>query len=424
METQDLLGLLFDTVEDGFLCVDLDGTILMANRWMEDRYPSGIPLVGKKCYEILRDRRAPCAGCPCQTGQEFDAEAVSVFRSRSNEGRTEWLEARIYPLKAADGRLVGAMQHIKDITEQRRTEEQLNDELQQRRILVRQSRDGIVVMDRDGGVVEANEEYSRMLGYSLEEVYDLHIWDWNIDYPKEELLRLIDEVDASGDHFQTRHRRKDGSLIDVEISSNGALVGGQKLVFCVCRDISEKKAMEERIQELAIRDPLTDAYNRRHIFARIEEMISEYQRTEAEFCVSILDLDHFKRINDTFGHIAGDHVLKHFAQILKSSMRRCDLLGRYGGEEFIIVSRNTGIPETAAMIKRMMDLVRRQFMVFDGRNINLTFSCGIAGSSELVMNELSVEALLHVADDRLYCAKETGRDRFVCPDCVSHPCRN
>lgn len=88
------------------------------------------------------------------------------------------------------------------------------------------------------------------------------------------------------------------------------------------------------------------------------------------------------------------------------------------------MSRNTGIPETAAMIKRMMDLVRRQFMVFDGRNINLTFSCGIAGSSELVMNELSVEALLHVADDRLYCAKETGRDRFVCPDCVSHPCRN
>jgi PAS domain S-box-containing protein len=106
-----------------------------------------------------------------------------------------------------------------------------------------------VVLQHDGKVYEANKMYARMLGYTPEEVLQLYVWDWDVQWTREQLLEMIRQVDAAGDHFETRHRRKDGTFLDVEISTNGALCGGQKLIFCVCRDITERKRAEKRLQE-------------------------------------------------------------------------------------------------------------------------------------------------------------------------------
>ncbi|GAI15463.1 unnamed protein product, partial [marine sediment metagenome] len=97
---------------------------------------------------------------------------------------------------------------------------------------------------------EANQQFAEMLGYSPKEVAQLHVWDWDTQWPREQLLEMIQSVDAAGANFQTYHRRKDGTVYDVEISTNGAVCAGQKLVFCVCRDITERKQMEQRIQHL------------------------------------------------------------------------------------------------------------------------------------------------------------------------------
>ena len=102
-----------------------------------------------------------------------------------------------------------------------------------RRILVEQSRDGISVLDQAGAVVEANEEFAHQLGYTLDEVYRLHIWDWDACHDKEQLLETLKAVGTEGDHFETSHRRKDGTLVDVEMSTNAAFLGGKKLVFCI-----------------------------------------------------------------------------------------------------------------------------------------------------------------------------------------------
>jgi PAS domain S-box-containing protein len=133
----------------------------------------------------------------------------------------------------------------KELAERKRTEQVLADEGIRRRILIEQSRDGIVVLDENGKVSEANKKYAEMLGYSTEEVLQLHVWDWDTHWTREQLIGMIRSVDAAGDHFETRHRRKDGTLIDVEISTNGAWFADKKLVFCVCRDISQRKRDEE-----------------------------------------------------------------------------------------------------------------------------------------------------------------------------------
>jgi len=131
------------------------------------------------------------------------------------------------------------------ISEMRRAESLLKDEITWLTILFQQSRDAIVILNQNGKVYEANRKFADMLGYSLEEVNALHVWDWDAVYSKNHLLEMIRSVDRSGDHFETKHRRKDGNIIDVEISTNGASYKGSKLILCISRDISEQKHTEE-----------------------------------------------------------------------------------------------------------------------------------------------------------------------------------
>ena len=135
-----------------------------------------------------------------------------------------------------------------DITEQKWTEKTLAEEAIRRRILIEQSRDGIVVMDQEGGVFEANQRFADMLGYTMDEIYRLHVWEWDAQFTREQLLGQTQLVSEAGDHFETKHRHKNGSIINVEISSNAAVFDGKKLIFCVCHDITNRKKMEEELR--------------------------------------------------------------------------------------------------------------------------------------------------------------------------------
>jgi PAS domain S-box-containing protein len=140
------------------------------------------------------------------------------------------------------------------------TDDLLKDELAWRRLLIEESRDPIVVLDEDAGVVDANWRFAEMLGYTKEEVSHLHVWDWDAEYTEAQIREMVDVVNATGDHFETKHRRKDGTVIDVELSNNGATYRGQKLIFCICRDISEKKRAEQEREELikSLRESLAE----------------------------------------------------------------------------------------------------------------------------------------------------------------------
>ncbi|MFZ5450990.1 MAG: PAS domain S-box protein [Thermodesulfobacteriota bacterium] len=165
------------------------------------------------------------------------------------EGGNIWLNTSKVPLRTPNGEIFGVLGVYEDITARMRAEEALAEEAIRRRILVEQSRDGILVLDETGKVYEANQRYAEMLGYSSEEVRHLHVWDWDAQWNRAELLEMLRTVDETGYHFETRHRRRDGAIFDVEISTNGVLLGGQKLIFCVCRDISQRKAAEQALRE-------------------------------------------------------------------------------------------------------------------------------------------------------------------------------
>jgi len=207
-------------------------------------------LVGKRYFYDLH----PEAG-----REEFRRKTLEVFARKgtfvgllnqavAKDGRVVELSTNGMPILDADGTLLGYRGVDHDLTERKQTEAALAREVERRRVLFDQSRDGIVVLDRSGKVYEANRRYAEMLGYSPEELRRLHVWDWDTRWTREQLLEMIRLLDHRGDHFETRHRRKDGSHYDVEISTSATWWDGEKLVLCICRDISQRRRSESLLR--------------------------------------------------------------------------------------------------------------------------------------------------------------------------------
>lgn len=165
-------------------------------------------------------------------------------------------------------------------------------------------------------------------------------------------------------------------------------------------------AEKARLVEIASTDELTGLLNRRAIIRHLEESIKVNIRYQIPLTIMIVDIDHFKNINDQYGHIAGDDVLKRLSLIFMSSIRDVDFVGRFGGEEFLFVFQNTTSDETKLLVERMKDEVYKT--TFTRLKIKLTFSGGVAQYTEGTSMDL-----IHVADKRLYIAKELGRNRIV-----------
>jgi PAS domain S-box-containing protein len=174
-----------------------------------------------------------------------DEEMVII--TRNGERRNVLLNANA--VTDEQGNIVHSVSVQKDITDYKRAEKALANETTRHRVLIEQSRDGIVILDEDGAVYEANRQFAEMLGYSREEVNHLHVWDWDSNLPAEQVREMLRTVDETGDHFETVHTRKDGTSFNVEISTNGAIYEGQKLIFCVCRDITQRKQAERALAE-------------------------------------------------------------------------------------------------------------------------------------------------------------------------------
>jgi len=175
-----------------------------------------------------------------------------------------------------------------------------------------------------------------------------------------------------------------------------------------------KKRQEIELREKTITDPLTGLYNRRHFFDVLTKNIEHARRNPSyHFSVAMLDIDHFKIINDTLGHQAGDYILKQIADFLKKSIRPYDLLARYGGEEFIVLYKDCNRKEAGEVLNRIRDTVETKSYRFRDKTVNVTFSSGIADITEVKPGSAAAEELIKITDSRLYLAKQSGRNRIV-----------
>lgn len=189
-------------------------------------------------------------------------------------------------------------------------------------------------------------------------------------------------------------------------SSTGELIG----VLGIARDITERKRLEAELLEMATTDFLTGLSNRRHFIARMEAELARVNRQGSPVAVLMLDIDHFKRINDRYGHASGDAVLRQFADLIRAELRAVDSAGRVGGEEFAILLSGTDLAGAATFAERLRAKVARSPLAQGEQQIPVTVSIGI---TVLTADDANTSDVLHRADAALYEAKDGGRDRVA-----------
>lgn len=291
----------------------------------------------------------------------------------------------------------------------------LEDEVGMWNLLFEQSRDGIVILDENGKLFKANKQFADMLGYTMEEIAGLNVWAWDERHSEEQLFEMVQNVDPDRVQFQTRHKRKDGTVIDVELSNSGTVYKGKKLIFCVCRDVTERKRMErvlkeseKKYQELSITDELTQLYNARHFFKQLGMEVEKAARYGNPLSLMFLDLDDFKQFNDAYGHPEGDKVLKKMGEVIKGGLRRTDLAFRYGGEEFAVLMPMTTAEDGGIAAERIRTEFKKEgFSPVEGVRIHLTASIGVAEYAR----QFDIKTFLRHVDNLMYQAKKQGKNR-------------
>lgn len=237
----------------------------------------------------------------------------------------------------------------------------------------------------------------------------------------------VNDLGISRHHVSISYAKGKASLKDLG-STNGTYLNGHRVHEASLADgdkiqISSatimKFAYQDKIEnifhkelyKMAVVDALTSAYNKRYFEDRLKEEFSYCQRNAIPLSLMIFDLDHFKNVNDTQGHPAGDFILASVCQLARSVIRNEDILARYGGEEFTIILKGTDGPGATMLAERLRQLVEESGFEFDGKNLQVTVSIGV---TTLVGKNLpNYEAMIKQADEHLYQSKNSGRNRVT-----------
>ncbi|MGR4069552.1 GGDEF domain-containing protein [Billgrantia sp. C5P2] len=216
----------------------------------------------------------------------------------------------------------------------------------------------------------------------------------------------------SGSH-DVEHRivRPDGEIRWVHELADYMPEGDEQILIGTVRDITEQKRLELRLRQLSRTDELTALFNRRYFMQRLVQELARYRRYGRSTSVVLFDFDHFKRINDTHGHPAGDQALVSVGKLLRSNLRTNDIPARLGGEEFALLLPETSLEEAVGVAEKVRQLVEKQeFESEQGHRFGASITCGV---SAFQGTEETVEAILHRADQNLYEGKRAGRNRVV-----------
>jgi diguanylate cyclase (GGDEF)-like protein/PAS domain S-box-containing protein len=294
------------------------------------------------------------------------------------------------------------------------------DSEQERKILstaIEQSSVVILITDIEGTIIYVNSAFEKVTGYSRDDAIGKTPRILKSGLTSPEIYEKMWFTISNGGTWNGEqiNKRKDGSLYyeDSRITPIYNKEGKLTYYLAIKHDITERKLLETKLKEIAIRDPLTNTYNRWYLMERFHQIIDNYKRVKNPFSLVILDIDFFKEINDSYGHQAGDYILTNFANIVNQNIRSYDIFGRYGGEEFILLLPDTDKENAYILVKRILNIIRNNPFIYEDIGIKLTFSSGIIESSEISLDKVSVDELIKVADSRLYEAKQTGRNKIV-----------
>lgn len=275
-----------------------------------------------------------------------------------------------------------------------------------------QSPNAALITSKLGTIEYVNPAFTELTGYSYDEAVGsnprmLKSGDQHHD-PSASLWQTITQGGHWQGEYHNRHKDGDTYWVSVRVSPITNPKGEITHFIGIQEDITEQKQLHEQLELMSKTDLLTNVHNRRHFFESTQVEMARAQRNSRSLSMMMIDVDHFKRINDRYGHQAGDTVLKQIAQVLKENLRLNDLLARYGGEEFVITLPETTISEAAHFAERIRLAIEESQFGIDEDSINVTVSIGCAS---LPIGSLNLSKMIERADIAMYQAKANGRNR-------------
>ncbi len=272
--------------------------------------------------------------------------------------------------------------------------------------------DAILTIAPDGVLLGANVAAGRLFGYAPDSMADLPLARLLPVAPGEtaaDVLRRIGDGHQDGGHSaELTGWRSDGSAFPVAVSVSEVELPGEHLFVAILHDLTERQRAQERIHRLAHHDPLTGLDNRLSLNLRLDQLLAHARRTQGMAAVMFLDLDHFKRINDTHGHQTGDLLLVAVADRLRELVRGVDTIGRLGGDEFIVVAACATADEAGHLAARIVEVLALPYPLH-GQTVHSGASVGVA---LFPTDGTDAGTLLRHADTAMYAAKSRGRGNF------------
>ena len=304
--------------------------------------------------------------------------------------------------------VTGAASVVRDITERKRA----RLAAAHLAAVVAASHDAIIANDPEGIVMSWNRGAERLYGYAEADIVGRSIAELVPDGHENEMAAILARVRAGGlvEEFETVHEREGGAQVDVSLTvspirgPDGTVIASSM----IARDITARLRDQQRLRFLAEHDPLTETRNRRSFEQAIKEHVARARRYAEEAALVILDINEFKQINDTYGHLTGDDALKHIATTITQRLRETDLIARIGGDEFALLLPHSGEAQATALIRDLQRLIEASELALgDGKSLSVSISAGFALIDK---HTISHESALAAADHAMYQNKRAGNN--------------
>ena len=409
---------------DGIIGNDTEGNIFLFNEAAEK-------IFGYKASEAIGKIRASALYPP---GGARDVKEFIYSEGFGGWGRLHGFETKIMtstgkliPIRLScelvheDGREIGTIGFFHDISGRLALQNHLAESEAKFRTLFESASDAILSIDENGLVLMANRAANDLFEYRGNEIVGLDVrlllgsgqeGTWEV------LARYASRTEA-WKYVESSAVSRSGRKIPFHISISESTSGGRKFYTVIMRDVSQLKAFEEDLQILANTDSLTRLYNRRQLYPILQNELDRAVRKKTPFAVLMIDIDHFKKFNDTHGHAGGDLLLAGFADKLRLVLRQMDSGFRFGGEEFVVLLPETTGQDAMVPAERFRRLIAdsRFPLPPEGQPVSVTVSVGIAGYRD----GDTVDDVIRHADLAMYAAKSTGRNRVVDFDQLTKP---
>jgi len=411
MESEERYVDIFDNTSDLIQCIKPDGSFIYTNKtWRDTMGYTEQEVASLNLMDVLHPDSMPCCQDRFARLQRGEALTCIDFKFLTKSGETVHLSGDCGSI-IKDGTAISTRGIFRNVTDTVKTEDALKRSEARYQTLYENVPDIYTTINAAGEILSINPIGASMLGYEINELIGESVA--KVIHPEDQrgvFAYIEKQLGGAGEGHGIDYReiRKDGSIFWVHQRVSLEPGVEEPRLFVICRDVTEKRNLEAQLEHQASHDTLTNLINRREFERRLQRILASAPDSTSQHALCFLDLDQFKIINDTCGHIAGDELLRQIAALLQGQMRSRDTLARFGGDEFAVLMEHCPLESAIRLAETLRETVASFLFHWRAQRFTLGVSIGVIA----IQPGQNIIDTLTLADAACYTAKKDGRNRI------------